>query len=202
MSFIGLTGNLGMGKTTVLSFFQKLGAHTINADRIVQRILKEPLKIKKLVALLGRDILSGKSSKKIISKRNMADIIFNNPQKRKSAEKIIHPEVMRIAKDLKRKILKKDPGALIVFEVPLLFEAGYKNIFDKTIVVYCNKTKAVERLKKQGRSKEYITKRMQIQAPVSEKKKLADFLINNNTTPGDTRVQVKIIYNTLKNKEY
>ncbi len=200
MSFIGLTGGLGMGKTTALRFFKNLGAHTINADKLVHELLKKPVIIKKLVALLSKDILVKKSSKVSINKKCMADIIFDDPQKQRSAEKVIHPEVIKIAKKIKTKILNKNRKAIIVFEVPLLFEAGYRKIFDKIIVVYCNKATAINRLIQQGLSKEQAIKRMRAQIPISKKKAYADFLINNNSSISDTGSQVEAILKKLIDK--
>lgn len=197
MPFIGLTGGLGTGKTTALKLFKNLGAYTINADKLVHEILKKPVIIKKLSAILGEGILIKKASKVSINKKRMADIIFNDPQKRRSAEKVIHPEIIKIAKNIKTEILAKKRGAIIVFEVPLLFEAGYRKIFDKVIVVYCNKATAIKRLRKHGLSEEQVLKRMSAQIPISRKKAAADFLINNNSNIGDIKPQVKAIFKKL-----
>ena len=201
MPFIGLTGNLGTGKTTVLKFFRKSGAYTIDADRLVDGILKNPQIIKKLSHLLGRNILTKKNSNISINKKRMADIIFNDPRKRRNAEKTIHPEVIKLAKNMKTKILAKEHDAVIVFEVPLLFEAGYENIFDNIIIVYCSKAKATERLIKRGLSREQILKRMQVQLPASQKKTAADFLINNSSAIEDLKPQVQKILKKLTDKK-
>lgn len=197
MLFIALTGGLGTGKTTVLRIFKNLGVHTIDADKLVQEILKKSSIIKKLSAVLGKDILIKKASKVLINKKRMADIIFNNPQKRRYVEKVIHPEVIKSAEDIKVKILTKEPDAIIIFEVPLLFEAGYRKIFDKVIVVYCNRTTAINRLRKRGLSEEQILKRMRAQIPISQKKASADFLIDNNSAIDNIKPQVQVILKKL-----
>lgn len=204
MPFIGLTGSLGMGKTTVLRLFKESGAYTINADAVVHELLEDRSIIKKLVILLGKDILKKKSlttdrqvSRVSINKKRMADIIFDNPQKRKTVEKILHPEVIKTAKKIKKEILNKNRHAIIVFEVPLLFEKGYGNIFDKIIVVYCSKATAVKRLMQKGFSKEQAIRRMQVQMPISRKKASADFLVNNNSDTSCTKSQVEVIFNKL-----
>ena len=198
MPFIGLTGGLGTGKTTVLKLFKSSGAYTIDADKLVHQILKKPSTIKKLAAILGKGILIKRAPKTFINKKHMADIIFNDSRKRRAVEKIIHPEVIKTAKDIKTKILAKKSDAIIVFEVPLLLEAGYEKIFDKIIVVYCSKAKAVERLRKRGLSKEQALKRMRAQMPISRKKAYADFLINNNFDIAKLRQQTQIILKKLK----
>lgn len=195
MPFIGLTGGFGTGKTTVLQFLKKLGAHTISADTIVQGLLKKPSIIRKLVLVLGKDILIKRLSKSYINKKRMADIIFNNAQKRKSVEKILHPEVIHTAMQIKKQIQRKNKRAVIVFELPLLFEAGFRDIFDATIMVYCSRTNALRRLMTTGLSEKEIKQRMKAQMPLSRKKAMADFVINNNSDLRSTRNQVKDLFN-------
>ena len=101
-----------------------------------------------------------------------------------------------------RSMLHKAPTALIMFEVPLLFEAGYEKIFDRIIVVYCNRDTAIKRLAEKGFSQDEAMKRIRAQMPVTAKKKLADFVINNNDGPEKTNLQVKEIYNKLVNSEF
>ena len=197
MPFIGLTGGLGTGKTTVLKLFKNSGAYTIDADKLVHQILKKPLTIKKLAAVIGKGILIERASKTFVNKKRMADIIFNNPQKRRAVEKIIHPEVIKTAEDIKTKILAKKSDAIIVFEVPLLLEAGYEKIFYKIIVVYCSKEIAVNRVLRHGLSRKQALQRMRAQFPISRKKAAADFLINNNLSISNTKSQVKEIFKKI-----
>lgn len=197
MPFIGLTGGLGTGKTTVLGHFKSLGAYTIDADKLVHELLKKPSTIKELSGVLGKGILSKRNSKISIDKKRMADLIFSDALKRRSAEKVIHPHIIKSAKDIKERISAKTPDAVIVFEVPLLFEGGYEKIFDKIIVVYCSKAKAINRAVKKGLSKEQALRRIHAQMPVSKKKKAADYSINNSSTFDALRPQVKAVYKEL-----
>jgi dephospho-CoA kinase len=197
MPIIGLTGNFGMGKTTVLSLFKKSGAYTFNIDKFVHEILNRPEIIRKIVAALGSDILT-KGPMLSINKTRVAKLIFNDAEKRKALEKIIHPQVLKIIKATRSKIFKKHHSALIVFEVPLLYEAGYEHFFDKIIVVYSSKSRAISRLSARGFSKDEIQKRMRAQMPITKKKKLADFVINNNDNLSNTERQVKRVLHKQK----
>lgn len=197
MPFIGLTGNLGMGKSTVLRLFKALGAYTISADKLVSHILKRPSIINKLTSILGKGVLIKRCGRPSINKKGVADIIFQDPEKRTLIEKVIHPEVIKLAECLKRKIISKKPTAVIVFEVPLLYESHYERIFDKIIVVYCNKEVAISRLMAKGFSKEDALRRMHTQMPISKKKASADFLINNNFNISSTERQVKQLIKKL-----
>ncbi len=199
MPSIGLTGGFGMGKSTVLRLFGKLGAETVDADEIVHYILQRPEIIKKTVSLLGASILKKGAKAVSLDKIRVADIIFNNPDKRISIEKIIHPKVMREIKTLMKDKLSKNPSLMIIFEIPLLFEAGYERNFDKVIVVFCKRDVAIRRLLKKGFSKEDALKRMRAQMPVARKKASADFVIDNNDGIKKTEAQVKRCLNELAN---
>ena len=197
MPTIGLTGNFGTGKTTVLKMFGSMGAHTFNVDSFVHSILERPAIIKSLARVIGNSVLSKRSSKPSLNKKHIADMIFNDHAKRKSVEKIIHPEVLKLLKQAETKVLKKEQGAVIVFEVPLLFEAGYEKHFDKIVVVYSNRVNAVKRLAGKGFSKNEAISRMRAQIPVSVKLKLSDYSINNNYGLQRTKKRVRRIFSEL-----
>ncbi len=198
MPIIGLTGNFGMGKSTVLQLFHEAGAMTFSADSFVHCILENPSVINKISAILGPEVLAEKSDTPALHKKIVADIIFSDPEKRRAVEDIIHPEVLNKFKTAASGILKKKPSATVIFEVPLLFEAGYSPDFDKTVVVYCSRDRAIERLARKGFSKEEAIKRMRAQMPITEKKKRADYIINNNKGLEETREQVNRIYLDLQ----
>jgi len=197
MPIIGLTGNFGMGKSTVLRLFNQLGAFTFSADVFVHQILENPAAIRKLTKVLGKDILLSGADHVSINKKHMADIIFQDPEKRKAAEKIIHPEVLKLIKLAASDIQKRDPSAIIIFEVPLLLEAGYTRRFNKIIVVHCKRDTAITRLMQKGFTRTEVMKRMRSQMSIAEKKKHADYLIDNNNGIRKTELQVKKIFQEL-----
>lgn len=191
MPSIGLTGGFGMGKSTVLRLFGKFGAYTIDSDKIVHNILQRPATIRKIASLLGEGVLKKRGKAISLDKKRIADIIFNEPDKRISIEKTIHPKVMSEIKTLMHEKIKNNPSLMIVAEVPLLFEAGYEKDFDKVVVVSCKKEVAINRLLKKGFSKEDALKRIRSQMPVSRKKASADFVIDNTDGIKKTEAQVK-----------
>jgi len=199
MPTIGLTGNFGMGKTTVLELFKNLGAHTFNIDEFVHDILGKDIIIRKITRLLGDEVLMKTSSGISLNKTKVAGIIFSNPDKRKAIEEIIHPGVLKEIKAIRSNILKENPDALIIFEVPLLFEAHYENHFDKTIVVHSKRQTAINRLTEKGFTKDDILKRFRTQMPIYRKKDHADFIIENNGDIKVTTDRVKRTFNRLMN---
>lgn len=199
MPSIGLTGGFGMGKSTVLRLFGKLGAKTVDSDKIVHIILKNPAVIRKIASLLGESVLKKRGKAISLDKKRIAEIIFNEPDKRISIEKIIHPKVIREIKALMNKKIKNNPSLTVLVEVPLLFEAGYEKKFDKVIVVFCKRDVAIERLLKKGFSKKDALKRMRAQMPVARKKASADCVIDNNDGIKKTEAQVKRFLNEMAN---
>lgn len=186
-----------MGKTTVLEMFNNMGAYTVNIDDLVHDILKKQSVVKKIVQTCGDDILTNNSKKLSINKKRMAQAIFNNTEKRKAVEQIIHPEVLKSMGKIEAKLVRKDPLPIIVFEVPLLFEAGYKKHFDKTIVVYTKQNTAIRRLIKKGFSRDEALKRLKAQMPITKKKKMSDFSIDNDGDLGITEKKVNRIFNKI-----
>jgi dephospho-CoA kinase len=198
MPTIALTGNFGMGKTTVLQLFNRLGAYTINIDDVVHVILDKPSMARKVSRLLGGDVLSDNRGALSINKKRTADIIFNNAEKRRELEHIIHPEVLKEIKRMEMKIVRHHPDAVIIFEIPLLFEAGYEHHFDGTITVYSTRETALKRLSKKGFSTNDSLKRMNAQMPIMRKKKMADYCIDNNNGIEKTEKRVKRLFRKIQ----
>lgn len=197
MPIIGLTGNFGMGKSTVLKLFRESGVFTYSADDFVHKILENQAIIRRIVRVLGKEVLTSGAANLSLDKNIIAGIIFDDPLKRKAIEKIVHPEVLKEIRLTASEVLSREPSAMIIFEVPLLFEAGYEHFFDKTIVVYCKQSTALARLVQKGFTKEAALKRIRAQMPITQKKRLAHFLINNNDSIANTKVQVKKIIKKL-----
>ncbi len=197
MPTIALTGNFGTGKTSVLGLFQKLGAHTFNIDGYVHDIHSKPETIRAITELLGDSILCNGPNGPCTDKKRVADIIFNDPEKRRAVEKIIHPAVMRIVVETESRISRENPSALIMFEVPLLYEAGYDKYFEKVIVVYCKRDIVLERLAKKGFSREDALKRLSAQMPITRKMKRGDYVIDNSEDLKTTEKKVAKVFREL-----
>jgi dephospho-CoA kinase len=170
---IGLTGGIATGKTTMGFVFKKLGAHVICCDTIAHNALrKNSGTYKKIVRTFGEKVLK---NKKKIDRARLGSIVFSNGQQRKKLENIIHPYVFeRLAETIKRK------RGIIIIDVPLLFETGFEKNVDLTIVVCCSQREQINRLLKRNMlKKEDARARIAAQMPLREKKKKADFIIEN-----------------------
>jgi len=199
MPTIGLTGNFGMGKTTVLKLFEKHGLCAFSSDDFVHDILKKPAIIRKLSRILGSKVLIKGAHSLSINKKVVADEIFADAEKRRLVESVIHPEVLKSINKIKNTVSKKSCDSIMVFEVPLLFEAGFESLFDINITVYSKRDTAIRRLSRKGWEKTDAIKRIRAQMPITIKKRLSDFLINNERDISSTEKRVQQIIRKLRN---
>jgi dephospho-CoA kinase len=192
MFLVALTGNYGMGKSSVLSMFRKLGAATLDTDEIVESLIIEKKVLVKIRKLLGDNVFYKNGN---LDKKKVAEIIFKDAFLRYSLEDILHPLVFERIKDFIKKINVR--YRVLMTAVPLVYERGYENRFDRIVVVYTREEVALDRLKKNRISKRDAILRLKAQLPIEEKMKKADFLINNNGSLDETATQVKKIYKKL-----
>jgi len=194
MPYIALTGGFGSGKSTVLGFFKRLGALTVDVDMIVHRSLRRLEIIHQITSLLGKEVMKKTSKGVVLDKRAIADRIFDDIKKRRAIERIIHPVVLDEIEKIKSGRARK---RVTIFEIPLLFEAGFERHFDLTITVYCDRETVLKRLLKKGFNESDAVKRMRAQWPIEKKAMLADFIIDNSDGIRKTERQVKRIFNVI-----
>lgn len=189
---LGLTGSFGSGKSTVAGMFKHRGAVVIDADKLAHAcICVGKSAYRKIVDFFGRGILS---PDKTIDRLKLSQIVFNDPDKLKKLNSIVHPEVIG---EIKREIKSTKEG-LVVLDVPLLIEAGLGKLVDKIIVVKISRAQQLKRVK--GRtllSEADIIKRIKAQLSLSAKQKQADFVIDNCRTIKETEKQVERVWRSL-----
>ena len=195
MIVVGVTGNVGTGKSTVANFFRELGAYVIDWDELAREVTRPHLKAwKEIVEYFGKGILNEDLT---INRQKLADIVFSNKEKVAKLDQIIHPEVFKEDERITDEIKSLDPDALVIKDIPLLFELTRPVYVDKMVVVSASEQTQLRRLEQKGMSREDAQRRIKFQLPLEEKIKSADFVINNDGSLEETKRQVEEIYTLL-----
>jgi len=190
---VGLTGIFGSGKTTVASIFKKYGFDVISCDDIVAELLEKNEIKKKLVKIFGNGVV--KSGK--VDKKKIAEVIFNNQEKKEKLENLIHPLVFKkIDEEIKENIDRIKKKGIIVIEIPLLFETKSEKKFDYIIVVSASVDIIKSRLREKFDDRE-IELRWENQLSLEFKEKNADYIINNSGPIHQTEKYVREIINEI-----
>lgn len=189
---VGITGSIATGKSIVTNYLKSLGYPIIDSDEIAHRQLDDPVIIREIVEKFGEEILI--ESK--VDRLKLGKIIFRNPKSRETLNQIIHPGVIS-----EIKTFYSSHHGLIFVDIPLLFEAKLESLVDKTIVVYTSMETQLKRLMlRDNINEEYAKMKIASQFDIEEKKKKADFLINNEGDILNTYLQVEEILRRLKNE--
>lgn len=196
---IGVTGGIGSGKSTVAKIFEKFGATVIDSDRIVENILeKNGEGYEEVVKYFGNIILDEQRS---IDRKKVASIVFNDEIKRKKLEEIVHPLVIKKREEIFQKLQKElSLDEIVVAEAALIFEANTSRIFDFVVLVKANKELKIQRLLSKGYNICDIEKRINAQWEDERKEKLANFVIENNSSIEDLEKKVFEIIKKVREK--
>lgn len=190
MILIGLTGGVATGKSTVAQMFKQCGAVVIDADALAREVVQPDKPAwRDVVRTFSKKVLN---PDRTINRQALGSIVFRYPAKRRRLERIIHPRVAREQQRLTREAARKDPTAVVLYDVPLLFEAGIDKRVQKIIVVTADQQTQIARLKKRnGLSRAEALRRIRSQMPLAKKTQMADLVIDG-TVPravGRRRVQ-------------
>jgi len=199
MIIVGLTGSVGTGKSTATNFFRELGAYIIDWDELAREVMRPHLRAwKEIVEYFGKDFLNEDLT---INRQKLAEIVFSDKEKVTKLNQIVHPEVFKEDERITNEIKSLDPDALIIKDIPLLFELTRPIFVDKIVVVSASEQTQLRRLEEKGMSREDAQNRIKSQFPLEEKIKSADFVINNDGSLEETKKQVEEIYSLLRKGE-
>ena len=193
MILVGLTGGVATGKSTVAKMFKECGAVVIDADELAHEVVKPGTPAwREIVAFFGKTVLNQDRS---LNRQALGSIVFRNPKKRRQLERIIHPRVAREQARLTKQAARTDPTAVVIYDVPLLFEAGIDTRVDKTLVVTADRETQLARLKKRnGMSRVEAIRRIRSQMPLSKKVRLADIVIDGTLSRHNAMKAVRGIF--------
>lgn len=197
---IGLTGGIGTGKSTVSRKLRERGYPVIDLDVISREVIEYPEVIDELVRNFGIEILESQnniSGKKSISRNKLRQTVFKEEKKVGVLNSIMHPPIVE---EMRRQIenLKKNYKTVFV-EVQLLFEAKLEKEFDLTVLVYADEKTQLERvLKRDGRKEEEVQQIINVQMDMTEKRRLSNYIIENNGDSGMLDLEIEKFIKKLK----
>lgn len=192
---VGLTSGIASGKSTVSNYFREFGAEVLDADVVAKELSEKEENVAKIIEIFGNEILDENGN---ISRKKMRERAFLEKDKLKQLNELLHPQVIEVFKK-KKENTKEDE--IVIFDIPLLFEAGMESLCDTVIVVYISKRVQLERMMKRDRHGIDLAERIiESQMSMSDKIDKADIIINNNCTLEDLKNNVNVVYYNLQKK--
>jgi dephospho-CoA kinase len=194
MKLLGLTGGVGMGKSTAAAFLQRRGARVVDTDQLARELV-EPGRpaLHEIRTVFGDQIISPEGQ---LRRDELADIVFADAGARKKLEQILHPRI-RERWLAQVQSWRNENCSVAVVVIPLLYETRAESHFDKVICVACSENSRHERLAGRGWAKTQIEARVSSQMPVNEKIARADFVIWSEGAVQNHAQQVDCILNRL-----
>jgi len=194
MKVIGLTGGIATGKSTVEIILENLGGKVIDADKVVHKLLSDE-NVKSEIRQYFPDAFDNEGN---IDRKKLASIVFNDYEKKRVLENILHPKVNQEI-DKWIEINKKENSEQVLFvSVPLMIETGSYKKYDKIVLVYAPREFQIKRLiENKGYSYEEALARINAQTDIEEKRKYADYIIENTGTIQELEEKVKQLYEIL-----
>ena len=187
MITLGLTGSIGMGKSTVSRMFAAEGVPVFDADKVVHELQgPEGALVDEIEAQFP-----GTTGETGVDRTALAERVLDAPEALRRLEALVHPAVARE----RRAFLARNSGApLVVLDIPLLFEKGLAETVDKVAVVSADpEIQRLRTLERPGMSPEKFLRILSYQLPDSEKRARADFVIPTDVSMDETRASVRRI---------
>ena len=192
MYTIGMTGNIGVGKSTVLCMLQALGARVVDADRLAHQVMRPGTPVwRAVVDTFGQAILAPDGQ---IDRPALGRLVFSAPDALRRLEALVHPAV---GAEIQRQIAEATEPVVVVEAIKLV-EAGLSRQLDALWIVTCSREQQIDRLMaRRGKSVEDAVQRVEAQTPIETKLPLADVVIDNSGSVDDTWRQVQIAWEAI-----
>jgi dephospho-CoA kinase len=188
---LGLTGSIGMGKSTVAAMFEERGVPVFDADAVVHRlqgpggVLVEPIEA----------AFPGSTGPQGVLRESLGAQVFGDPAALARLEEIVHPAVAALRHEF---MIEHGGAPLVVFDIPLLFEKGGHEQVDQVVVVSAPaEVQRARVLARPGMSAEKFARILALQVPDAEKRARADHVIDTGVTLAQTRAQVADLIDAL-----
>ncbi len=191
MIVIGLTGSIGMGKTTTAKLFAGEGVPVLDSDEVVHGLYRSEA-VPLIEAAFPGTTVSG-----VVDRQKLGDVLRENPANFGRLEEIVHP-LVRKRQEAFLAAARKDDRQFALLDIPLLFETGAESRVDKVVVVSCAPEIQRERvLSRPGMTEEKFEMILARQTPDAEKRRRADFIVDSGSGVEAARDQVREILQKL-----
>lgn len=188
---VGLTGGIGAGKSEVARIFAELGAYIIDTDELAREAVAPNSDGFLAIAHTWPQFVRGGA----LDRAALAEVVFADPQALARLNEIVHPFVRRLAKERES---HAKPDQLIVHVVPLLFESGYLDMVDRSVVVIAPLEQRIARVSERDHiDASHILARMKMQIDPEEARARADYVIENDGDLEHLREQTRAVYDAL-----
>jgi dephospho-CoA kinase len=180
MRWIGLTGGIASGKSTVSRLLRAKGHPVVDADILSREAVQVGTDgYREVIQAFGPDIVLADGE---LDRKRIGEIVFANRSKLTQLENIVHPRVRDLAVQ-KRAQFAAERHPLAFYDVPLLFEKKMQSMFEKTVLVTCTPAVQIQRIvQRDGLTPEAAQRRLSAQMPLSQKLGLADEVVLNNNS--------------------
>ena len=193
---IALTGGIATGKSYVLEQLRRRGVPCLDSDSLVHGITSAGTEAAAAIAArFGADILARDGS---VDRAKLGPVVFADPAARADLERIVHPAVYRAIEAGLRGFERMGDVPFAVVDVPLLYETGAADTFDRVVVTACPSELQLARLRERGMGDVEARQRLAAQWPTDEKASRADFVIATDGTFDDTNRQIDAVVNALR----
>nr|WP_276561811.1 dephospho-CoA kinase [Brevibacillus halotolerans] len=192
---MGLTGGIASGKSTVAAMLRERGVTVIDADLIAREVVEvgKPA-YNGIVKYFGTSVLDETGA---LNRAVLGEIIFSDREKRMVLNEIVHPEVRKEMR-LQATLAQERGERLVFMDIPLLYESKLTYMVDRVVVVYVPESVQFIRLMERDEfDEEQAKKRLRAQMNIEEKRKLANYVIDNQGSRSDTQKQVDDLVTSL-----
>ncbi len=195
MLIIGVTGNIGSGKSTICQILRRLGVVIIDADNLGHQVYRPHSSTwQELIDNFGRAIVRGNDE---IDRKKLGQLVFSSQASLALLNRIVHPQIRKAAQQ-KISSYRHQQVETVALEATLLVEAGWQDMVDITWLVITSRDKMLQRMSNDtGNAETQILARLRAQMPVREKMKYADELIYNDDNLSQLEARIKELWQKL-----
>lgn len=197
MLLVALTGGIASGKSTVARRLAEHGAVVVDADQVAREVVEpgEPA-LRRIAEEFGADMIAADGT---LDRAALGAVVFSDPEARQRLNEITHPAVLERSRARFAEAAAADPHAIVVYDIPLLVEAGRTDEFDLVVVVHAAAETRVSRMVElRGMTRDEAQHRLRSQATDTDRLAIADVVIDADGTLDETLAQTDALWANLR----